>query len=593
MSDNLPERNIILDLNEIPPEPWEAPLPVIPAAKPRILVPGKDRTIGAFATELGQHLRPAQIYQSNDRMVVQKGRSTQFEEMRPGRFVTWLEKFVECYEGLPNEDGSGTMLRSISTATAARVLESEQFRSELPLVTSCNQIRQPVLDKDGRLVLLPTGYDEGSHTLTARGSTQYSLDVKLEDARTTLNQLLSEFCFADPAYGRAVQVSAMLTAYSMGLLSDTCIIPAFVYNANAAGVGKGLCVGLALVPVLGAEPAAATVKTEDEMGKWLFAGARAGERYLFLDNLDISLKDPWLEKFLTSSRVNARVLGSSANESHSKKAALFITGNRLTMRADMRRRSLVVDFFLPQARAEARQIRNPMDVGRILRESPQILGCLYALVREWAAAGKPGPSRVHPSFVEWSNVIAGIVEHAGFACPIPSLDVALDVDPETADMERLVGQMHAAARPFGMGFREVVTLCQTHGLFDGRLPTMAAERRGNTEFGRLLRRFDSQEFSNRLVFRMCGHGHARRYLVQPVTTEPAPCQQEPTTALADPVPPVVPTPEPDIDAPPSAVRMPEIVAAPAPVLAACQGSVLDSDAVLEGASEPKPEPLAA
>ena len=527
---NIPERNICLDLNEAPTEPLEAPISEAPAVKPRIQLPGKDRLVGAFATELGQNLRHARIYQRDGKMVVQKPRSTEFGSMSPGKFVTWIENFVECYEGQPNAEGSGTTLLSLSNGTAARVLESDQFLNELSVVKTCNQIRQPVFDQAGKLVLLPTGYDQRTQTLAARNSIQYTLNMKLDDARTYLNQLLGEFCFANADQGKAVQIAAMVTAYVMGLLSDTCIIPAFVYTANEPGAGKGLCVNLALVPVLGVEPAAATVKTEDEMGKWLFAAVRAGERFLFLDNLDIPLADPWLEKFMTSSRINARVLGSSANETHAKKAALFITGNRLTMRADMRRRCLVVDLFLPQARAEARRIENPMDVQRIIRESPQILGCLHAMVREWVDHGKPAPTRTHPSFMEWSNIVGGIVEYAGFGCPIPCLDAAPDIDPETADMERLVEQIHAAEKPFGLSFREVVTLCQEHGLFEGRLPTESAERRGNTEFGRLLKRFQDREFPNQLIFRVHGTGHGRKYAVQ-----------EPITA-AEVIPPATPAP---------------------------------------------------
>jgi len=554
MPDIVEPRNIDLDLFQPPTEPWEARVPEAPPAKPRIQLPGKDRLVGTFAIDLGQNLRNAQIYQKDGKIVVQKARSMEFGAMKPGKFVTWIEKFVECYEGCPSADGSGTPLLSLPSGVAARVLESDQFLNELPTVKSCNQIRQPVFDQDGRLVLLPTGYDQRTQTLTARGSLQYPLAMKLDDARAYLNRLLGEFCFANVDQGKAVQVAAMVTAYGMSLLSDTCIIPAFVYTANESGAGKGLCVNLALVPVLGVEPAAATVKTQDEMGKWLFAAVRAGEKFLFLDNLDIPLADPWLEKFMTSSRINARVLGGSDNETHAKKAALFITGNRLTMRADMRRRCLVVEFFLPQARAEARQIENPLDVQGIIRERHQILGSLHAMIREWAEHGKPAPSKTHPSFMEWSNVVGGIVEYAGFGCPIPCLDVAPDVDPETADMERLVEQMHAADKPFGLTFSQVVTLCQEHGLFEGRLPTKTAERRGNTEFGRVLKRFQDREFPNQLIFRVYGNGHGRKYAVQGATavTEGAPATAP--VPEPEPVATVEPTPEP--------LRSPELLPEP-------------------------------
>jgi len=508
------ERNLCLDLFEAQPAPWDTPVPEVPAIKPRIQIPGKNRTMSAFAAELGQQLANRQLYVKGETIIAPNEGTKQFEELTPNKFVTWLEDFVECYEGQPNEDGSGTNVKSINSAVANTVLQSNQFRKSIPSVVKTNLVRQPVFDDAGALRLLPGGFDAATKTLTARNSVQYPLNLTAEQARHTIDGLLEEFCFADAEYGRAVQVAAMLTTYGMDLLSDTCVIPAFVYNANAEGCGKGLCVKLALAPVFGEAAATAPVKSEDELERRLFAVAKGGDRFLFIDNLAIPLRSPSLEMFLTASHIKGRTLGTSFVSSYAKKTAVFVTGNHLTMSPDMRRRSLVVDFFLREVRAEVRQIQRPLDEKRILATRAQILGSLYALVRDWVAAGKPQSTRCHPSFVEWSNVVAAIVEHAGYANPVPRLDVAAAVDPETAHMERLVALMGAAANPFGLTFGAVVDLCREHGLFDTLLPTAGAERRGNTQFGRLLKRFDQRHFLGRLRFRLLGEGHQRRYAVE-------------------------------------------------------------------------------
>ena len=176
----------------------------------------------------------------------------------------------------------------------------------------------------------------------------------------------------------------------------------------------------------------------------------------------------------------------------------------------------MADFFLREVRAEVRTIRRPLDEQGILAARAQILGSLYALVRDWVDAGKPPPTRPHTSFVEWSNVIAGIVEHAGYINPVPEPDEAAPVDPETAHMERLVGLMNGLENPFGLTFRAVVDLCREHGLFEPQLPSEAAERRGNTQFGRLLKRFDQRDFPGRVQFRLLGEGHQRRYAAMPL-----------------------------------------------------------------------------
>ena len=414
--------------------------------QPRIQIPGRNRSISDFATELAQHVKYAEPYFTEGKMFARNENSGRYEEMTPAKFVTWIEEHVVCVEGQVNEDGEGGTARSINASIAQAVMASEQFRGSLPRVRQFHVVREPVFDKQGGLRLLPTGYDEQTGTLTLRGSLQYPLDMSLETARNTLNTLMSEFPFVNPEQGRAMQVAAMLTAYGMGLLSGTCVIPIFLYNSNDVGAGKGLLVSLALAPVEGQVTNTSPVSSEAEMEKRLFATARAGDRFLVLDNMEVEVRSASLVMFTTSSVYEGRVLGTSKKEAIPKKTATYITGNNLVVNPDVRRRSLAIELFLRAIRPESRQIQIPLDLQGILAQRPQILAALYALIREWVAAKKPAPSRTHPSFVEWSNVIAGIVEHAGFGCPIPAVDHTNDIDPRTADVERMVQRMHEANR---------------------------------------------------------------------------------------------------------------------------------------------------
>lgn len=542
--DDLYRRRIQLDLDEVEPESWETPLPEPPITKPRIRIPGKNRTISDFALELAQHIKYAEPYYRGDKMFVRSDKDGHYEEMTPAKFVTWIEKHVSCYEGDAGEDGQGGIPCSINAKIAQAVLASEQFRDALPQVRRFHAVREPVFEKQGAIRLLRTGYDEQTGTLTARGSVQYSLDMSLETARNTLNGLMAEFPFVNPEQGKAMQVAAMLTAYGMGLLSDTCVIPIFLYNSNDVGAGKGLLVTLALAPVEGQVANTSPVSTEAEMEKRLFATARSGDRFLVLDNMEVEIKSKSLVMFITSSVYKGRVLGSSKNEAIPKKVATFITGNNLVVNPDVRRRSLVIECLVRQIRPETRQIQHPLDAQGIMAQRPQILSALYALIREWVAANKPAPTRTHPSFVEWSSVIAGMVEHAGFRCPIPAADQATDLDPRTADIERLVERMHEANRPEGFTFDQVVQLCRQHELFEEELPTSETARKANTKFSRMLRRYHGREFPGQRVFTIRGTGHARRYHVLAQVSQPEQLTRETTDPPAEPTPPPAEAPTP-------------------------------------------------
>jgi len=554
LEDLIKRRIDLRPFDEAEPEPWETPLPEPPVEKPRIRIPARNRTISDFAIELAQHIRYAEPYYRGDKMFVRNDPDGHYEEMTPAKFVTWIEKHVNCFEGEAGEDGQGGNARSINATIAQAVLACEQFRDALPRVRQFHAVREPVFDRQGAIRLLRTGYDEQTGTLTARGSVQYSLEMNLETARNTLNRLMEEFPFVNPEQGRAMQVAAMLTAYGMGLLSETCVIPAFIYNSNDAGAGKGLLVSLALAPVEGHVANTSPVSTEAEMEKRLFATARNQQRFLVLDNMEVAIKSKSLVMFITSSVYKGRVLGTSKEEAIPKKTATFITGNNLVVNPDMRRRSLVLEFFLRAIRPESRMIQHPLDLQGILAQRAHILAALYSLIREWVAANKPAPSRTHPSFVEWSNVIAGIVEHAGFGCPIPAVDLTTDIDPRTADIERLVERMHEAARLEGFTFYQVVQLCRQHELFEEELPTSETARKANTRFSKMLKGYHGREFPGRRVLSIRGIGHARRYHVVAQAALPAAAQGQGPEELALPAPaqptvaeevtPLTPTPEP-------------------------------------------------
>jgi len=171
-----------------------------------------------------------------------------FQLLRPYKFVSWIEQWVTC-----NRLKSGELVaRSLSVSDAFKVLNAPQFTSALPPVDRFNPIRLPVLQGE-TLTLLPSGYHAPSRTFTARNSTRYELGWTKEKSVEFINNLLREFPFATPS-AKAGVVAAMATVFCLGMLSPTCAVPAFVYTANDAGCGKGLCAMLATVPVFGFLP---------------------------------------------------------------------------------------------------------------------------------------------------------------------------------------------------------------------------------------------------------------------------------------------------------------------------------------------------
>lgn len=507
-----PRRKLIFDDDPDQMPVWETALPPLPVEKPWIQLPCEGRLVSAFAQDLGAQLAPHGLYRWSERVLAEDRETNQSAILDAPRLVTFVEDFVQCTKDPAPTEGEEDkrVVSSMRLGDAKLVLAANRFLNHLQTIEHVNPIRLPVLASSSGLRLLPEGVDDKTRIFTERRSLPYRVNLPIDEARTLLDGLLGEFPFADAAYANAVQLAAMLTVYGLELLPPLCLLPAFAYTANTPGAGKGLLVQLAVLPVFGVLPTMPPPTSEADMTKLLLAGARNRSRVLLLDNVDQLLQSRALESYITATHYSGRLLGQTQQVTYPKKTAVFITGNQLLMRADLRRRTLVVECFQTEARAEDRAITRPLDTTALLARRGAILAALYALVRHWNDDGRPTPSRVQPGLAEWSQVIGGIVEHAGYACPIP-LPTAPTLDPVIEGMERLVALL--ADRVRAATFRDVVRVCRAHGLFEHCLPLDRDLGEGERRvFSALLKRYDGMRFRGGITFQLQGHGHARRYL---------------------------------------------------------------------------------
>jgi hypothetical protein len=126
----------------------------------------------------------------------------------------------------------------MSDDNATAVLASSQFRNGLRLVRQINNnCRLPIRRASGKIKLLSEGYDDAGQTLTI-DSVEYSTNMPLVDAVATINDLMSEFIFADGVRSKAVAVSAMVGLYANGLLPPMTLRPCFI-ELESYGVPAG------------------------------------------------------------------------------------------------------------------------------------------------------------------------------------------------------------------------------------------------------------------------------------------------------------------------------------------------------------------
>ena len=480
---------------------------------PALQLPGDGHLIGNFAADLGNLLQGHGIFARKGCAFILDSEGQKLEPASPTWLRTWVEKHVRPFKVRQSEQGTFRLVRTMPDDTARAVLVSPQFLEHLPLVERFHPCPMPWIREDGRIELLPVGLDTDSRTYTADPGFQIKA-MPLDEARAVLDYVLEEFAWPeDGGRSLAVQVAAMLTVFASGIMPQGSTRPVFLFVANSEGSGKTLLAIICGVPYR--ETPVETAPREDaEWAKKLLSAVIAGRRLILLDNLKGHLNAPALEAYTTSPHFSGRIFGVSKEFQGEAGATVLITGNGLTISPDLRRRSLFVELFLQELRAEDRSFKRTLDAVTIQKTRPDILSALWSLVVAWDTAGRPKSSRMNSSFPRWTDTIAGVVEFAGYGCPTAPAEIEGMGDTDTADFSTLAGLMEPARR---YTFAELVTIAEDAGLFE-RLTTDRDKENGlstksKATLARVLTRYDRRRVTAAAVFRVDGKGHSRRYFL--------------------------------------------------------------------------------
>jgi hypothetical protein len=379
-------------------------------------------------------------------------------------------------------------------------------------VERLNPCPMPVIREDGLLELLEPGIDVVSKTFTADPGFELEI-MTIEEATCFLRNLLREFAWAqDEGRSLAVHISAMLTVFARGLLPSDSPCPVFIYAANAEGAGKTLLASLAgaTYPSVAGESAPTQ---EEEWQKKLTALTISGRRLILIDNCKGEINSPSLEAYTTASRYRGRILGQSREFEGEAGATILITGNDVSISGDLRRRSLFVELFMQELRAEERRYERILDHDAVREMRPQILSALWSIVRAWDDAGRPTGSLSNSSFPRWCSQIAGMVENAGFSCPVQPANLESMGDTDNRDFERMAERMDISTE---YTFDQLAGIAMGHGYFERPLRDREVDgtlsKRSKSVFARILKKYNRRRVTPTSIFQAEGEGHNRRYV---------------------------------------------------------------------------------
>ena len=479
---------------------------------PKVQLPGDDRLLSAFASDIAEILKHCGLYQRGGVAFIVNQQRDGLEVVTPALLRTLAEKYLVCFRVRGSGKKMIGLARTMTSEDAHGVLSAQQFLSRLPKVTRIATAQLPVMRTNGAIELLPDGYDRESFTLTL-SQCDYDTAKPKSDAIQIIDGLLAEFPFGDNGRSKAVTVSAMAGLYGAGLLRMGAMRPVFIYLANAEGAGKTLLAKCAISPTHGLVKIDGDLKDKTETTKELLAAVIEARPYILFDNCKRHLDSPSLESFVSSVIWSGRILGVSKMFSGENLMTVFVTGNGCTVSPDMRRRSLFVELFMEDERAEDRSFKRVLDDGVLLAMRPQILAALWTLVREWDKAGRPKPSRTNSAFPRWAEIIGGIVEHAEYGCPLESAEIPSAADVDGSDMRELVVEVLGTEC---VKFDELVAQAREKGLFERIIGSDGDDElkpSDKSALGKLLKRYDRRVFSGGRSFVIDGKGRARTFRV--------------------------------------------------------------------------------
>jgi len=448
-------------------------------SRPWIELPGDGRQVSEFARDCGKILADEEVFVRDGYPVTVDIKRGRIDVLAPEDFRSFVESYMIPFKIRMTKNGGEREWKTMTADTARATIVSRMFRDELRELDRVNLVPMPIFRSDGKLELLPEGYDEESKTFTLKSGVPINDKMLPEEGQTVLRDYLKEFPFTDQR-DLGVAVAAMVGLYAVGMQEPTASRMSFVFRSNVEGAGKSLVAQFAITGPFGlakGQPLAG----RDELRKLLDATALQGAPYLFLDNLTGHVKSELLDAYLTTPIWTGRLLGTSKIFEAPANAMLLITGNTITISPDISRRSLLCNLHVAESDPQDRKIKRVITPQFLSRPAIRgdLLSALWAMIRGWNDKGRPEASRTFAGFKEWCDLVGGVVECNGFGNALEKPkdeDSAATMDVDRRALIYKLGEgLTPNVRSLQFTFQELINVCVEENCFewiiDGRLRT--------------------------------------------------------------------------------------------------------------------------
>lgn len=417
-----------------------------------VVLPSGDVSITDTATKLFGLIAPTKtMFVRGGAVLVlmqQDGGFSALEVLRPAAARSAFEKYATFLAWRAGKDGSLVLKPTVCPEEMAKaLLESQEAASLLPRVQGL--INCPVIrEVKGELVVAASGYDEVTGVLVTGGSEP--MTVALTQARGALSDLLADFDFQSEGDKARAMASMITPALKMGGLLS-CPVPAEIAEADQSQAGKGYRQKVFAAVYnerlsLVTNRAGGVGSIDESLNQRLVEG----RPFIQFDNFRGKFDSSHLEALLTADKAfPCRVPHRGEIMVQPDKYFVFFTSNGVDTTRDFANRSNIVRIRKRSDDYAFKKYPEGDLLNHVRANQPYYLGCIFAVVREWHAKGKPRSSETRHDFREWVQVVDWILQNI-FGM-VPLMDGHRNAqervsDPQLVWVRTLVLAMKAAGK---------------------------------------------------------------------------------------------------------------------------------------------------
>ena len=385
-------------------------------------------------------------------------------------------------------------------------------------------VTTPVFGANGELIAKP-GYHESERLwlqpagpLDLAPVPQAPTAADIAAARLILlDDLLVDFPFVTDS-DRAHAVAAMILPFVRRMIIGCT--PVHLLAAPNAGTGKGLLCSLISVVGIGAVCSASTLPThEDEARKMITAELSKGRQLILLDNTKErrTLDCPPLASVITAESWTDRLLGQSRMLTLPNRALWIVTGNNPRLSMEMARRCVQARLDAKMDRPWLRErFKHDPIIEWARQNRSQLVHAVLVLVQAWLAAGHPLHRRRLGSFEHWSAVMGGILQVAGIAGFLGSLEELYETaDAEGGEWREFVAVWWDAHRDQWVSARDLLQLVLERDLLADVIGDKSPQSQ-RIRLGKALTAVRDRQFDRyRVVMRRDAHTKSAGYRLLP------------------------------------------------------------------------------